>query len=92
MIMEKVKAFFRRLWAMCLRSATIAWSYVLGAAGAVMNYIDQLAALFNDTTFGAQVQTVLGDPKAIGKWLMVVAGINIATRVRSMVFKPAPKE
>lgn len=84
-----MRKFLSGLWSSCLKSLTIAWSYVLAAVGAAMNWLDQIAAMINDSSFAQQVSNLLGtDPKTIGKWLMVVAAVNIVTRVRSMVFKP----
>lgn len=77
-----------KLKAMCLRSLTMAWSYVLAVVGAVMTRIDDLAALVGDSSFGQQVQNIIGaDPKVLGKYLSIVALITIASRVRGIVAK-----
>lgn len=84
-MLAKIKAFFQRIWAMCFRSVTIAWSYLLGIFGAVMSQLDGLAALLNDPGLTQNVQSLIGDAKSFGKWLMVVAVVNIVARARSLI-------
>ncbi len=78
--------FWDRLKAFCFRSLTIAWSYLLGLAGAALARIDDLAALVGDAAFTQQVQALIGaDPKAIGKYLSLAALITIASRLRGVI-------
>jgi hypothetical protein len=79
-----------KLKAACLRSLTIAWSYALGIVGVIMTNIDDLASLVADSSFGQQVQALIGaDPKVLGKYLSIVAAITIASRLRGIVAKKA---
>lgn len=86
-----MKAVWDKIKAGCLRSLTIAWSYVVAAASAIMLKIDDLASLVGDATFGKQVEAVIGaDPKVLGKWLGIAALITIVSRLRGIVAKPKP--
>lgn len=70
----------------CFRSLTIAWSYALGIAGALMTRIDDLAALVGDAAFTQQVQTLIGaDPHVIGKYFSLAALVTIASRLRGVI-------
>jgi hypothetical protein len=83
--MTMLRATWDKLKAACFRSLTIAWSYVLGALGALMQSIDSLAALFGDDSFSAQVKTLIGtDPKLLGKWLSITALVTIVSRLRGV--------
>ncbi len=86
-MIEKIKAFFRRLWAMCFHSATIAWSYILGVVGGIFDNIDAVASAMGDPNLNQQINAVVGDAKLIGKWLLTVAIVNVIARARSMVKK-----
>jgi len=75
-----------RLKSACARSLTIAWSYLLGAFGIAMQYVDSLASLAGDASFTQQVQNVIGaDPKVLGRYLSLTAVITIVSRLRGVI-------
>src|SRR6185503_18956531 len=77
--------FWAKVWAICGKSLTIAWSYVLGLVGLAVNQLDTVAATLGDPNFKQQVSDFLhADPKYMGYFLMVVSGITIASRLRSI--------
>ncbi len=79
-------AIWGRLKSACARSLTIAWSYLLGAFGVAIQYLDSLAALFGDASFAQQVQNIIGtDPKVLGRYLSITAVITIVSRLRGVI-------
>lgn len=77
--------FWAKVWAICGKSLTMAWSYILMAVGAVFDQIDNIATTLGDPNFKQQVTTLIGsDPKVIGYFAMVVSAVTIATRLRSI--------
>ncbi len=90
--MPKLKAFYAeadgfwaKLWAICGKSVTMAWSYVLVAVSGVLSQLDGIAATLGDPNFKQQVADfVHGDPKILGYFGMAVSLITIASRLRSL--------
>lgn len=76
---------WQKVWAVCGKSVTMAWSYALAALGAIWSQIDTIATTFGDPNFKQQVTELIGaDPKAIGYFAMVVSAVTIAARLRSL--------
>lgn len=72
-----------KLKAMCLHSLTVAWSYVLAFAGAVLTVIDAIAEASSDPTIKDNINAMFS-PKIVG---YIIVGISLATliaRLRSM--------
>ena len=90
-MLEKIKAAAIATWgkikAACFSSITMAWSYILGLGGTLLQNIDSLAAVLGDPSLTAQIQGAIGDTKVIGKWLLVVGIITAVARLKSLVFK-----
>lgn len=77
--------FWEKVWALCGNSLTMAWSYLLGLIGFVINQLDNIAATLGDPNFKQQVADLLhSDPKYLGYFMMVVSGFTIASRLRSI--------
>jgi hypothetical protein len=77
--------FWAKVWAICGNSLTMAWSYVILIAGALLNQLDSIAATLGDPNFKQQVADFLhSDPKYLGYFAMVVSGFTIAARLRSI--------
>lgn len=80
--------FWAKVWAICGKSITMAWSYLLAAIGAGLNQLDNIAATLGDPNFKQQVTDFLhADPKYLGYFAMVVSGFTIAARLKSIAGK-----
>jgi len=73
-----------KLKALCLHSATIAWSYVLMAAGAALQLIDATGDALGDPAIKDQVAAAIGDAKTVGRILLGISIVNIIARARSL--------
>lgn len=77
--------FWQKVWAVCGKSITMAWSYALMIIGGVFNQLDNIATTLGDPNFKQQVTEFLhADPKALGYFAMVVSAVTIAARLRSL--------
>jgi hypothetical protein len=82
--------FWGKVWALFGRSVTVAWSVIVAAASTAFNYVDPLAAMLGAPDFKAQVMTLLKDnPQYLGYFAMLVSGVTIAARLRSIAKKDA---
>jgi hypothetical protein len=67
------------------KSATVAWSYFLGALGAVWELLDPLAQAIGDPDIKAQIIDALKDhPQLVSLALIAIAAVNIRARARSI--------
>ncbi len=74
-----------KIWVICGKSLTIAWSYMLLGIGGLLNQLDGIAATLGDPNFKNQVTDFLhADPKYLGYFAMVVSAFTIAARLRSI--------
>ncbi len=77
--------FWQRVWAIFGRSTTIVWSAVIAVGAQAFDYIDPLANLLGAPDFKNQVMTLLKDnPQYLGYFAMLVSGVTIAARLRSI--------
>lgn len=77
--------FWAKVWAICGRSLTMAWSYILMGIGTLLNQLDGIAATLGDPNFKQQVTDFLhADPKYLGYFAMMVSGFTIAARLKSI--------
>jgi len=67
--------------AACLNSVTIAWSYILAIAGAVMEIMDNILDIVNDPSLKDAIHGMVGDTKV---WGWVILGISIITIIARM--------
>lgn len=81
----KAEGFWAKVWALMGRSTTILWSVIVAGAAKAFDYIDPLAALLGAPDFKQQVMTLLKDnPQYLGYFAMIVSGVTIAARLRSI--------
>jgi hypothetical protein len=77
--------FWQKLWALCGKSVTMAWSYLLAAGGTVFALLDTLAGYAGDPALGDQVKTALQNhPEYIGYFTIGVSLLTILSRVRTL--------
>lgn len=82
---EQADGFWAKVWALCGRSTTILWSLIVAGGAKAFDSVDPLAALLGAPDFKNQVMTLLKDnPEYLGYFAMVVSGITIAARLRSI--------
>ena len=74
-----------KAWALCGRSITIGWGYILGGIGSGVALIDPLATLLGAPDFKTQVATALAShPEYMGYFTILVSVVTIAARLRSI--------
>ena len=78
-------SFWAKVWALCGKSLTMAWMYLLAGIGALLNNLDGIAAQLGDPNFKAQVEKLVhADPVWLGYFAMTVSAITIAARLKSL--------
>lgn len=78
-----------RIKAICLRSMTMAWAYLVGLFGIVMGMIEQVSVLLQDPTIVQKVTETLGaSPRALAAFSLIISVVTIATRTRTLLAKP----
>ena len=81
----EANSFWAKVWALCGKSATMAWSYILAGIGALVQFIDPLASAVGDPNLHDQVtQALASDPKILGYFAMFVAAVTVAARLRTI--------
>jgi hypothetical protein len=82
---SEADGFWAKVWAICGKSVTMAWSYILMAVGGLLGQLDSIAAALGDPNFKQQVSDfVHADPTFLGYFAMVVSAVTIAARLRSI--------
>jgi hypothetical protein len=77
--------FWSKVWAVCGKSATMAWSYILAGVGVAVQALDPIASTLGDPDLKAQITGALqADPKILGYFAIAVSAITIAARLRSI--------
>lgn len=77
--------FWQKAWAVCGKSVTIAWSYLLAGVGIAVQAIDPIAAALGDPDLRTQITSALSsDPKILGYIAMGISVITILARLRSI--------
>lgn len=77
--------FWQKVWALCGKSVTVAWGYILGGVGAAVSLVDPLASALGDPNVSDQVKTALqSNPKILGWFAIGVSVITIVARLRSI--------
>lgn len=80
---------FERIKALCMRSLTMAWAYLVGLFGIVMGMVDQVATVLADPTIVQKMTETLGaSPRALAAFSLIISVVTIATRTRSLLAKP----
>jgi len=73
-----------RIKAVCLHSVTIAWSYCIALAGALVSIIDDLVDMLGDPGVKDQISAAIGDVKTTGRILLAISVVTIIARLRSL--------
>ena len=80
--------FWQKVWALCGKSMTLAFAYVVQAVSWLLQWIDPIASMVGDPDLRQQITENLGsNPKLLGYVLMGISFITIAARVRSLIPK-----
>jgi len=82
---QEADTFWGKVWAICGKSLTMAWGYLLAGIGLLLDQLDTIASTLGDPNFKQQVSDFLhSDPKYLGYFMMVVSAFTIASRLRSI--------
>lgn len=73
-----------RIKTCCLNSLTIAWSYCLAFAGAIMQAVDSIADTLGDPGLKDQINAAIGDARTAGRILLGISVVTIIARLRSL--------
>jgi hypothetical protein len=73
-----------RIKTFCLNSLTIAWSYCLAFAGAIMQGMDLIADALGDPNLKDQINASIGDARMAGRILLGISVVTIIARLRSL--------
>ena len=77
--------FWAKVWAVCGKSITIAWSYILAGIGLAVQLIDPVASALGDPDLKSQITNYLSaNPKALGYFAIAVSVLTILARLRSI--------
>jgi hypothetical protein len=76
--------FWAKAWALCGKSLTIAWSYIVMSIGAVLQLLDPIAASIGDPDFKNQIANLQLDPKIMGYIAIAISLVTILSRIRSI--------
>jgi hypothetical protein len=87
-IYAEADGFWQKVWALCGKSMTLAFAYVVQAVSWLLQWIDPIASMVGDPDLRQQITENLGsNPKLLGYVLMGISFITIAARVRSLIPK-----
>ncbi|WP_141339694.1 hypothetical protein [Bradyrhizobium sp. USDA 3458] len=82
---DEADGFWAKVWAICGKSVTIAFSAFVQAVGWALQWIDPLASMLGDPDLKAQITSTLqANPQLLGYVLMGISAITIAARLRSI--------
>jgi hypothetical protein len=85
---DQADTFWGKVWALCGKSLTIAWGFVLGGIGSAFSLVDQLGAALGDPSLNLKQQvmdTLKDHPEYLGYILTGISAITITARVRSLM-------
>jgi ABC-type Mn2+/Zn2+ transport system permease subunit len=81
---SQANGFWSKVWALCGKSVTLAFSYVVQFVGWALQWIDPIANLLGDPDLRMNLTEALGaNPQVLGYVLMAISAITIAARLRS---------
>lgn len=82
---SEADGFWSNIWAMCGKSITIAWSYIVGGIGSAFALLDPISSALGDPDLKNQVTNALqSNPKVLGYVTIGISVITIAARLRSL--------
>lgn len=74
-----------KAWAVCGKSLTVLWSYILGGFGASLALIDRIGPVVGDPSLDLETKVKASlSPNVAGYVLIGISLITIAVRVRSL--------
>ena len=74
-----------RLKKLCFNSATMAWGYILGAGGVLLQTVDGMADALGDPGFKQQISDALGaDTRVLGRIFLGISIVTMIARARSI--------
>lgn len=77
--------FWAKVWAICGKSLTLAWGYILGGVGSALALVEPLSTALGDPDLKGQVTTALqSNPQYLGYFTITVSIITIVARLRSI--------
>jgi hypothetical protein len=80
--------FWQKVWALCGRSVTLAFAYIIQAISWLLQWIDPIASFLGDPDFRQQLTDALqANPKLLGWVLMAISAMTIYVRVRALIPK-----
>lgn len=80
--------FWAKVWALCGKSATMAFAYFIQALSWALQWIDPIATFFGDPELRQQITDGLqANPKVLGYVLMAISFATIAARLRGIAKK-----
>ncbi|WP_253706321.1 hypothetical protein [Bradyrhizobium sp. WD16] len=87
-MLVKPNAAWARLKVACLHSLTVAWSYLLAAAGAALEAVNQLGDALGDPQLKQQIADAIGDTTMAARALLAIAAVTFLARIRSLGKQP----
>lgn len=83
---DEADGFWSKVWALCGRSVTMAFSYFIQVLSWALQAIDPIAGFFGDPDLRQQITDGLqANPKVLGYILMAISFLTIAARLQGMV-------
>lgn len=78
--------FWAKVWALCGKSVTVAFSYIVQFVGWCLQIIDPVATFLGDPDMKQQLTDALqANPQVLGYILMAISAITLYARVRTIV-------
>lgn len=78
--------FWAKVWALCGKSVTMAFAYLVQFVGWCLQIIDPIATFFGDPDLRQQLTDALqANPQVLGTVLMVISALTLVARIRSIV-------
>lgn len=85
---DTADGFWAKVWALCGKSLTLAFSYVIQGLSWALQLADPVASFFGDPDMRQQLtETLQADPKILGYVLMFISAITIAARLHGLMGK-----
>lgn len=77
--------FWTKVWALCGKSVTMLWGYILGGVGGALSLVEPIANQLGDPDLKNQITNLLqSNPKYVGYFTIAVSLITLAARLRSI--------
>lgn len=79
--------FWAKVWAVCGKSITMAWGYILGGIGSFFALIDKIGPAIGDPNLNLKQQVTDAfdsNPKIMGYVVIGISVITILARIRSL--------